>query len=143
MKSLQIIQNKLNQKIQALRSQSYQKRVVIMQVCLMIIICFLFLGWIFSVKNNVAKTPVSQISQESVKEKTEKPDRLTIFQTGIDLVYQDYLHPFFSKAAQILSGAFSHFIGLVIKIVQPISYGMNQLITQYKAYVELIFSLIK
>jgi len=143
MKSLQIIQNKLNQKIQALRSQPYQKRIAIMQVFLIIIICLLFLGWILSVQINVAKTPVSQISQESVKEKTEKPDRLTIFQTGIDLVYQDYLRPFFSKAGQILSGAFSHFIGLVIKIVQPISYGMNQLITQYKAYVELIFSLIK
>lgn len=143
MRSFQTIQNKLNQKIQALRSQPYHKRVVIMQVCLMVIICLLFLGWIFSVKNNVAENPVIQKTQEAIKEETEKPNRLTIFQKGIELVYQDYLRPFFGKVGQILSGAFSQFIGLVIDIAQPISYGMNQLITQYKAYVELVLSLVK
>jgi len=139
--NLNKIKAKASQNIHYLRSQPYQKRMAILRGSLIVIICFLLVGWVFMVKNNVAEHPVTSTTQAT--EKTEEPSHLTIFRNGLNVIYRDYLRPFLSAIGGGLLKVFSQFVGLVIQITQSISSGVHQLVIQYKSYAELILSLMK
>jgi len=139
--NLNKIKEKANQNIHYLRSQPYQKRMAILRGSLIVIICFLLVGWVFMVKNNVAEHPVNSTNQTTAK--VEAPSHLAIFRSGLNVIYHNYLHPFLSVIGDGLLKVFSQFVGLVIQITQSISSGVHQLVIQYKSYAELILSLMR
>ncbi len=133
--------------IKNLRSQPYERRVWLLQISLIIVLCLLLIWWIFILKNTINKSQTTFNTEQAVVEnnikKENKISQWDIFKNGLSIIYQNDFKPFFQKIGKVALEIFSVIVGIVIKISQGIDYIFTQLTTQFKAYGELIYSLFK
>jgi len=139
------LKDKSNKIINDLRSQPYQKRLLILRISLVVVLCLLLAWWFYILKNSITENPTisSDKVEENNKEKSEGVSRWEIFVKGATIIYQNNILPFLKKVGDIALSLFSDIVGIVIKISQAIYYVYNQIAIQFKAYVELISSFLK
>jgi hypothetical protein len=139
------LKDKSNKIIDDLRSQPYQKRLLILRISLVVVLCLLLAWWFYILKNSITENPSisSDKIEENNKKKNEEVSHWEVFTKGALIIYQNNILPFFKKVGDIVLSLFSNIVGIVIEISQAIFYVVNQITIQFKAYIELISSFLK
>ncbi len=141
------LKDKSNKIIYDLRSQPYQKRLLILRISLVVVLCLLLAWWFYILKNSITENPSPSISSDKIEEnnkkKNEEVSHWEVFTKGASIVYQNNILPVFKKVGDIALSLFSDIVGIVIEISQAIFYVVNQITIQFKAYIELISSFLK